>query len=267
MAPWYLHIGLLSLCQAPEGRPEWSFKAFLKDMQKSSGLVLAPPPRSRKASARVALVDIKEPARSLLADCFKQFGIEAVVMTGNVPERLQREKLEACVVHLTPEAVPVMESARTSASNNRMVIYGLGGSAQEAMKFSRYGVNAVFHEPLERQAALKLVRATQMLVLHEFRRYIRIPIITEISMVSADSRRFTATSQELSTGGMSVKSPEDVQVGMAVEVSFALLTLPRIWVRATVSWRKPDKTFGVRFDVKDERRMRIKEWIEAYLEN
>ena len=95
-------------------------------MQKSSGLVLAPPPRSRKASARVALVDIKEPARSLLADCFKQFGIEAVVMTGNVPERLQREKLEACVVHLTPEAVPVMESARRSASNNRMVIYGGG---------------------------------------------------------------------------------------------------------------------------------------------
>jgi PilZ domain-containing protein len=128
-------------------------------------------------------------------------------------------------------------------------------------------VNAFFHEPLERQAALKLVRATQMLVLHEFRRYIRIPIITEISMVSADSRRFTATSQELSTGGMSVKSPEDVQVGMALEVSFALLTLPRIWVRATVSWRKPDKTFGVRFDVKDERRMRIKEWIEAYLES
>ena len=69
-----------------------------------------------------------------------------------------------------------------------------------------------------------------------------------------------------STGGMSVKSPEEVSIGMELEVSFALLTLPRIWVRAQVSWRKPDKTFGVRFDVKDERRMRIKEWIEAYLE-
>ena len=239
-----------------------------KAMQKSSssGITLAPP-RTRKAAARVALIDIKEPARSLLADCFKQFGIEAVVLTGNVRDRLQREKLEACVLHLAPESLPVMESVRTSASNNRMVIYGLGGSAQEAMKFSKYGVNAVFHEPLERQAALKLVRATQMLVLHEFRRYVRIPIITEISMVSADSRRFTATSKEISTGGMSVKSPEDVSLGMALEVSFALLTLPRIWVRGQVSWRKPDKTFGVRFDAKDERRMRIKEWIEAYLEN
>jgi hypothetical protein len=237
-------------------------------MQKSSGLVLAPPlPRSRKASARVALVDLKEPARSLLADCFKQFGIEALVLTGSVAERMKKEKLEACVVQLTPDALPVMEAVRTSASNNRMVIYGLGGSAQEAMKFSKYGVNAVFHEPLERQAALKLVRATQMLVLHEFRRYIRIPIITEIAMVTSDNRRFTATSKEISTGGMSVKSPEEVTIGTALEVSFALLTLPRIWVRAQVSWRKPDKTFGVRFDVKDERRMRIKEWIEAYLEN
>ncbi len=188
-------------------------------------------------------------------------------MTGDIGEQLRREKLEACVVHLIPGSLPVMESVRASASNSRMVIYGLGGSAQEAMKFSRYGVNAVFHEPLERQAALKLVRATQMLVLHEFRRYIRIPIITEIAMVTADNRRFAATSKEISTGGLSVKSPEDVSIGTALEVSFALLTLPRIWVRAHVSWRKPDKTFGVRFDPKDERRLRIKEWIEAYLEN
>ena len=235
-------------------------------MRKASGSVLASSPPSKKASARVALVDIKEPTRALLSDCFKQFGIEAVTMTGSVPERMQREKFEACVLSLRPEAEPVMESVRTSPSNNRMVIYGLGGSAQEAMRFSRYGINAVFNEPLERPAALKLVRATQMLVLHEFRRYVRIPIITEISMVTADGRRFTATSQEISTGGMSVKSSEEVSTGTALEVSFALLTLPRIWVRAQVSWTKPDKTFGLHFDSKDERRLRIKEWIVAYLE-
>ena len=236
-------------------------------MQKALGTVLATPPRrSKKACARVALVDIPEPTRSVLSDCFRQFGIEAVFMSGTVPERMRREKFEACVLQLGSGAEAVMESVRSSPSNSRMVVYGLGGSAQEAMRFSKYGVNAVFQEPLERPAALKMVRATQMLVLHEFRRYVRIPIITEISMVTADGRRFTATSQEISTGGMSVKSPEDVSMGTALEVSFALLTLPRIWVRAQVSWRKPDKTFGVRFDVKDERRLRIKEWIVAYLE-
>ena len=223
-------------------------------------------PRSRKLSARVALVDLKESTGKVLRECFKQFGIETAVVTDNAAERLPREKFEACVLQLGSEAEAVMESVRSSPSNSRMVVYGLGGSAQEAMRFSKYGVNAVFQEPLERPAALKMVRATQMLVLHEFRRYVRIPIITEISIVSADGRRFTATSQEISTGGMSVKSPEEVSSGTALEVSFALLTLPRIWVRAQVSWRKPDKTFGVHFDVKDERRLRIKEWIVAYLE-
>lgn len=235
-------------------------------MQKASGAVLAPPRPSRKSSARVALVDIKEPAGSLLADCFRQFGIEAVQMSGKVPERIQREKFEACVLPLVAEAAAVMDSVRRSPSNSHMVIYGLGGSAQEAMRFSKYGINAVFQEPLERSTALKLVRATQMLVLHEFRRYVRIPIITEISIVSEDSRRFTATSQEISTGGMSVKSTEDAPPGTDLEISFALLTLPRIWVRGQVTWRKPNKTFGIRFDAKDERRLRIKEWIEAYLE-
>src|ERR1700680_780999 len=236
-------------------------------MQKASGIAFAPPRSGRKTSARVALVNINEPTGSLLSDCFKQFGIEGGFMNGGAPERLGKEKLEACVLHLGPAAEAVMDSARRSPSNSHMVIYGLGGSAQEAMRFSKYGVNAVFQEPLDRPAALKLVRATQMLVLHEFRRYVRIPIITEISMVSEDGRRFTATSQEISTGGMSVKSTEEVQPGVALEVSFSLLTLPRIWVRSQVSWRKPNQTFGVRFDLRDERRLRIKEWIEAYLEN
>jgi len=28
-----------------------------------------------------------------------------------------------------------------------------------------------------------------------------------------------------------------------------------------------NKTFGVRFDAQDERRQRVKEWIESYLDN
>ena len=30
------------------------------------------------------------------------------------------------------------------------------------MRYSKYGINAMFHEPLERPAALKLVRATRI---------------------------------------------------------------------------------------------------------
>jgi DNA-binding response OmpR family regulator len=226
-----------------------------------------PPAVSRKrAVARIALVELDQATRSLLSDCFRQFGVETVTVDDEIADRLQREKYEACVLNLRPGAELLMESARTSKSNSRMIIYGLGGSAQDAMRFSKYGINAVFHVPLERQAALKLVRATHTLVLHEFRRYVRVPVITEIAVVSSDNRRFTATSQEISSGGMSMHSSEDVSVGQNVEISFALLTLPRIWVRGTISWKRA-QSFGIRFDVSDERRTRIKDWIEAYLEN
>jgi Tfp pilus assembly protein PilZ len=228
----------------------------------------APLPTSRKASARAALIDLKEPGRTLIADCFRQFGIDTAFLGAESVDRLKKDKFEACVLKLAPAAEAVMESARTSPSNSRMIIYGVGGSAHDALKFSRYGVNAIFREPLERNAAIKLVRATQMLVLHELRRYVRIPVITEINVTLLnENRRLTATSIEISSGGMSMRSHEDVSVGQNVEISFSLLTLPRVWVRGSVSWRNAaGKSFGIRFDTGDDRRRRIKEWIDAYLE-
>jgi hypothetical protein len=236
-------------------------------MDKAFATAVMPTLSSKKASARVALIDLKEPARNTFSECFRQFGIESVLLTGNAVERLKKEKFEACVIKLGPEAQAVMDSARTSPSNSRIVLYAVGGSAQDAMRYSKYGINAIFHEPLERPAVLKLVRATQMLVFHELRRYVRIPVITEISVVMGDGRKITATSIEISSGGMSLRSAEDIAVGQSAEISFALLTLPRIWVRCAVTWRNGvGKTFGIRFDNQDDRRFRIKEWIDAYLE-
>ncbi len=219
-----------------------------------------------KKTARVALVDLNESSRFLLTECFRQFGIETVVTSEGSAERLRQEKFEACVLHLKAGAEKVMESARTSPSNSRIVIYGLGGSARAAMKFSQYGINAMFQEPLERPGALKLVRATHNLVLHEFRRYVRVPIMTDVSVVLADGQRLSASSLEVSSGGMSLKSPEELKPGGSCEISFSLLTLPRVAIRGTVSWRK-GKSFGVKFDQADDRRRRLKEWIDGYLES
>src|ERR1700677_2807733 len=152
-------------------------------MERAFGTAPAPAPTSstKKVAARAALVDLKGPSRFLLTQCFRQFGIETVVTSAGSAERLRQEKFEACVLNLGPGAEAIMEAARTSPSNSRLVLYGLGGSAQEAMRYSKYGINAMFDEPLERPAALKLVRATHMLVLHELRRYARVPIMTEVT--------------------------------------------------------------------------------------
>jgi Tfp pilus assembly protein PilZ len=234
-------------------------------MDKAFAMPFAPSPIPRKAAARTALVGLNEPARALLSEGFRQFGIETVVVTANAAERLKKEKFEACVMSLAEGAEAVMEAARSSPSNSRCIIYGIGGNAQEAMRYSKYGINAMFSEPLERPAALKLIRATRMLVLHEFRRYVRIPVMTEVSLVG-DGRRVAASSIEISSGGMSIKSAEDFSIGTKVEISFALMTLPRVNLKGNVSWRKP-KSLGVRFDAADAHRQKVKIWIDSYLEN
>jgi hypothetical protein len=223
-------------------------------------------PSHRKSVASVALFDLPENSEAMLAECFRQFGIETVRLAHEDAERLQKEKFEACVLPLGPSAGEIIELARGSNSNSRIVIYGLGGTAQDALRYSKLCINAVFHEPLERSAALKLVRSSRNLILHEFRRYVRIPVMTEVRLAIGDGGRVTATSQEISTGGMSLKGNHPPEPGSLVEVSFSLLTLPRVCVRGNVAWKKTNKTFGVRFDSTDERRQRLKEWLVAYLE-
>ena len=235
-------------------------------MHTSTGTALAPQVAHRKSVARVALFDLSETSAQLVTECFRQFGIETVSIPREDAERLRREKFEACVLPLRENAGTIIELARGSASNSRIVIYGLGGTAQDALRYSKLCINAVFHEPLERSAAIKLVRSTRMLVLHEFRRYVRVPVMTEVGIVMPDGSRIIATSQEISSGGMSLKGSHIPEQGVLVEVSFSLLTLPRVWVRGHISWKKPNKSFGIRFDSTDERRHRLKEWIVAYLE-
>jgi hypothetical protein len=225
-----------------------------------------PAPIHRKTAARVALFALPAPAANLIAESFRQFGIDTVPVAREEVERLQHEKFEACVLPLQEDAGSIIEAARASASNSRIVIFGLGGTAQDAMRYSKLCINAIFHEPLERSAAMKLVRSSQTLVLHEFRRYVRIPVMTEVGIVMNEGGRLTATSREISSGGMSLKGNHVPEPGAMVEVSFSLLTLPRVWVRGQVTWKKPNHCFGIRFDASDERRQRLKEWIVAYLE-
>jgi len=235
-------------------------------MPTSTAAASAPLIVHRKTAARVALFDLTEASAHLITDCFRQFGIETALIERAHADRLQHEKFEACVLPLEETAGSIIELARASTSNSRIVIFGLGGTAQDAMRYSKLCINAIFHEPLERSAAMKLVRSTRMLVLHEFRRYVRIPVMTEVGIALADGGRITATSQEISSGGMSLKGNHTPEQGSQVEVSFSLLTLPRVWVRGQVTWKRSNKNFGIRFDASDERRQRLKEWIVAYLE-
>ena len=150
----------------------------------------------------------------------------------------------------------------------RAALVGLDLPATSILQdcFKQFGIQTVFTEPVERSAALKIVRATHLLVVHEFRRYVRVPVAIDVR-VEAEGQRFSCTSQEISAGGMSLKTTQKLALGKGVEVAFDLPGMPQVRTRGAICWLHPnDSLIGVRFDVQDARRVAVKQWIENYLE-
>jgi hypothetical protein len=230
-------------------------------------------PNPKQSTARVALFHISAEAETVLRDCFKQFKIETVRLEGDITQRLHKEKFEACVVPLDhPEATAILEAARTSPSNHRLVIYAVAQDSAETLRFSKHGLNVVLQRPIERQSALRAVRASHLLVLHELRRYVRVPVVVEVAIEAERGSKFTAVSQEVSGGGMSLATTAKPASGENVSVTFTLPGSKKTTARGIVCWARPaenqphDVLFGVRYHADDDRRFAVREWIENYLD-
>lgn len=220
-----------------------------------------------KPYSRIALVKVSDAEAELLTDVFKPFQIQTRRIEQDPVETLLKEKFEGCVLHLDgPDAESVLKAARESRSNRGIVLYGISTGILSAMRFSKYGINAVLSNPLERANALKAVRATYLLALHEFRRYVRIPVAISVNL-RVDGRTVTTMSHEVSSGGMSLESPDLLPGKLQVEASFQLPGEAAVTMPAEICWRRePSSTLGVRFDPMDARRQVVRNWIESYMD-
>jgi hypothetical protein len=216
---------------------------------------------ARKAAC-VALVGLDEATSAVLAECFHQFGVITLKVAKDEVGRFDTEKFDACVLHLDDHAERVLSTARNSPVNFRMVVYGLGSGQKPNPGLLRYGINVMLEEPVEKRTALRAVRATYLLIVHEFRRYVRIPLVTPVKLLF-EGRAVSGTSEELSGGGMSIFANR-LPPGLNVEVEFAMPNCPQLRVGASVRWAGEGR-LGLRFDENDDGRMRVKSWVDKYL--
>ena len=220
----------------------------------------------KKALCKAALLNLDPASAAILRDSFKQFRINAIDVNSEDGRRFHEEKFDACVLRLEPGCEKLLEIARNSPRNRHMVIYGISMPGQHLRQVSKYGINVMLTYPVERPAALKVVRSTHLLVLHEFRRYVRVPVITEAAL-EVERSKYTCSTVELSGGGMSMHSTAKVSIGQPMQVSFTLPRNKPISVSGVISWIDANEgTIGVRFDPNDARRAAVKAWIEDYLE-
>jgi len=219
----------------------------------------------KKAAARAALIHVDPVTTPILRDCFKQFSVD--IQSLDDPARLHKEKFDACVITLDDEAEAFLKEARNSKSNRRIVVFGICGGVGEAIRYSKYGINVLLERPVDRQAALRAVRATHLLIINEFRRYVRIPIVVRVEAL-AGMQHITGSTEEVSGGGMSLRYKGKLAVGDDMQVTFDLPESPGIKVKGIVCWIRPEESsVGIRFDPPEQPgRDAVRKWIDDYLE-
>ena len=220
---------------------------------------------AKKSGVRVALANLDDLSSKTLRECCKPFGIETIPVLRDHALRFRQEKFEACALVLDSEAVAILDAIRNSPLNRHIVIYGFCHRDQQLRQFSRYGINIVLDCPAERGSLTRAVRSTYHLLTHEFRRYVRIPVVMEIT-IQTGARRLSAVSEEISVGGMSIRVTDELAPSAPIVLDFILPNLRRVSAGAAVCWINPsEKKIGLRFDPADERRLQVREWIDEYL--
>lgn len=114
-----------------------------------------------------------------------------------------------------------------------------------------------------RVALVELARSTCALLLHELRRYVRIPLVIAVSIEGSAGRLFGST-REISGGGMSVQLTGSSTFSGNLRLSFSLPDNPSVSIAAIVCWQNADM-IGFQFDVSDPGRQVVKNWIDAFL--
>jgi len=220
----------------------------------------------RKFDPKVGMIGLTWAQEALFEDCCKQFRIQAISVSGAISLQLQQEKFDGIVLALAGNAAEVLQTARTSPSNRRLLIFAVCKNRKDVLPYTQYGINATMEEPLDRQAVLKLVRATYPLILNEFRKYIRIPLVLQVQ-VGTNTTTHTGSSCELSAGGMSLVIPSArLPIGEACSLTFCLPSLATIHISASVCWiRDSGHTLGLKFSEGQEGRLQVKKWIDEYL--
>jgi hypothetical protein len=221
----------------------------------------------KRVECRAALVNLDQGNASILRECFRQFRIQTVDLSVPDGRIFDQEKYDAAVLRLQPGCESLLAAVRQSPRNRHLMLYGIYTPGEDLRRFSSYAINVMMNDPLDKQGALKTVRSTHLLVLHEFRRYVRVPMITEVK-IDYEHDHFTGNSIEISGGGMSLRAQLPAKLGSTTEIFFSLPGTKSLSCNAIVSWiDSAEGILGLRFDPEDKRRAEIKNWIEDYLED
>jgi PilZ domain len=214
-------------------------------------------------SPRVALAKLDERCEATLRDCFTACGVQPVPIAGDIVTRLRNEKFEGCVLPLSEGAEKTIETIRSSPLNRRIVLYGILAGERASHSLLKYGINVILRQPVTKSEAINRVRSTSMLLIHELRRYVRIPLAVRVT-VQDGFAILPFVSREISGGGMSVESNGHELPRETVQLTFTLPGSSEVKIMAKRCWQA-EGVVGFQFEDVEPGKESVNQWIDGWL--
>src|SRR5579864_2022449 len=140
----------------------------------------------------VALIGLSPETTRSVSQALNQLSITATVLNGQVQQVLDEDQnFQACVVRLDPHSRPLLDAVRHYCRARHVAVLGICDAAADAGMFSELGLNALLREPLRPQEIINAFRSLQPLMLRELRRYLRIPVVTEVTVILKNGSTFS----------------------------------------------------------------------------
>jgi len=172
---------------------------------------------------KILVVDDDPPTCELITEVLNTAEVDAFSLTDSdaAATRLQCEKFDAVFLdaHMPgPDGIELTRQIRRSGLNLKtpIVIITGNGEHQFLKRAFEVGANFVLFKPVDRQALLRLLRATQGTIDREKRRFARVSVRCEV-LITMGQERVRSMTVDLSATGMLVQGDCRFPVGSRVE--------------------------------------------------
>ena len=196
--------------------------------------------------------------------------VEVCPEAGAGADVLVTDKFDAVIVDCDDltGGLALLQGLRNTPSNKNSVAFAiLNGKRTTTQEAFRMGANFVLQKPIGSLNAARCFRAALNFMLQERRRYFRQPVKMQVKLVLG-GKTFTATSTNISEGGMALLLREGLPKGATPQLQFALPGSDiHMDLAAEVAWTDVKGLAGLRFQhVPKSSRTELEHWLDARME-
>jgi CheY-like chemotaxis protein len=175
--------------------------------------------------SRVLVVDDDAAFGEMIGEVLRSVDIESLVLehSGQALACLAKEKFDAVFLDVrmpAPDGIELTWKIRSGGLNVSTPIMMITGEQDRALLGRAFeaGANFFLYKPIDKQAILRLLRATKDSVEHEKRRFRRIKVSCNV-LIESGAKQLRGTTLDMSMGGLFVQTSEVLPTGTSAQVT------------------------------------------------